>query len=66
MFPKQKIVRVNKYYFEDLITDIQKVINENERTMEVQQINYFNVENNIGDCSAMILFKEKIKTEPIL
>ncbi len=58
----QEIVFISKIYFDELEVGIQKEIDERSDYMEIQQINYFNMETDSDRCEAFILFRPKQNT----
>ncbi len=61
---EQKIVHIQEFYYSDLVNSIEKEMDECCHIMEVQQIDYFNMDLNSGGlCHAIILFKSKKQME---
>ncbi len=57
---KQKLICVTSNYYEKLIVKIEDYINDFEDLYEIQQIDYFSMnEEDKGECCAIILFKPK-------
>ncbi len=56
----QKIIMVQEKYYHELEAAIQREINKHKSVMEIQQINYFSMDDPSSDLfTAFILFKSK-------
>ncbi len=59
MTEKQLLVHIQEPSYHDLCNAIQDEIDNNDDLFQVQQINYFNMEDELSSCDAFILFKPK-------